>query len=135
MKVQPYLIMNGKAEEAAEFYKGAIGAEIVVLMRWKDAPFPDEMKPPGSAEKVMHMELKIGESTVMMSDGNLKGSGKVENASLTIIETDVAECEAKFGKLAEGGTVTMPMEKTFFAERFGALTDRFGLPWQVVVNG
>jgi PhnB protein len=135
MKVQPYFIMNGKAEEAANFYKTAVGAEIVVLMRWKDAPFPAEMKPPGSAEMIMHMELKIGESTVMMSDGNLKGTGKVENASLTILEDNLAAGQDKFKKLSEGGTVTMPMEKTFFAAGFGSLTDKFGLPWQVVVNG
>ena len=133
MKVQPYLFFEGRAEEAISFYKRAVGATVTMLMRNKESPDkpPPGMLPPGSDDKVMHAELKIGESAVLVSDGMVSGKPNFSGMSLSLV---VAEAEAKraFEALAEGGKVTMPLGKTFFAKQFGMLTDKFGVSWLVV---
>jgi PhnB protein len=134
MKVEPYLYFNGRCEEAANFYKAALGAEIVALMRWKESPAPADMAPPGAGEKIMHMLLKIGDNQFMASDGDMKGPGGFQGFAMTVAAETEAEGDDKFNKLVEGGQATMPMDKTFFAKRFGMLTDKFGVPWMVVVN-
>src|ERR1700712_3422503 len=135
MKVEPYLFFNGRAEEAIEFYKRAVGAQVTMLLRYKEAPEspPPGMLPPGSENKVMHASFTVGESTVMASDGDCNGAAKMEGFSLSITAKSDAEAERVFNALLEGGKVRMPLGKTFFSTKFGMLTDKFGLEWMVNV--
>ncbi len=134
-QIQPYLFFEGRSDEAIEFYRRAVGAEVAMLMRFKDAPEPHDpgMTPPGSAEKVMHAELRIGGAAVLLSDGRCTGQPKFEGFSLSLTVASEAEAERRFGALAEGGQVEMPLTKTFFSPRFGMLVDRFGVSWMVYV--
>ena len=136
MQVQPYLFFDGRCEEAIEFYRKVLGAEVTMLMRYKDSPEPPPpgMIPPGSENKVMHANLRIGESQVMASDGNCSGQQKFQGFSLSISPRDVAEAERLFAALGDGGQVQMPLSKTFFASRFGMVADRFGVSWMLVVE-
>lgn len=135
MHVQPYLFFNGRCEEAVEFYKQALGAEVTVLMRFKDSPDPPPpgTVPPGSENKVMHANLRIGDTQVMASDGRCSGQPSFEGFSLSIAVADVAEAERLFSALAEGGQVQMPLTQTFWSPRFGMVTDRFGVGWMINV--
>lgn len=135
MQFSTYLFFDGRCEEAAAFYQKAIGAEIVHMMRYSDSPdpHPPGMVPPGFENKVMHMTLKIGDNTVMASD-DCTGHPKFQGFSLSLAAKDEAQAERLFAALADGGQVTMPLMKTFFAPRFGMLTDRFGMGWMVLVG-
>ena len=135
MQVQPYLFFEGRCEEAIEFYRNALGAKVEALMRYKDSPEPHEpgMIPPGGENKVMHAELRIGETMVMASDGRCSGKPNFQGFALTLPVQNDAEAERLFGLLADGGQVQMPLAKTFFSSRFGALADRFGVPWMIIV--
>jgi PhnB protein len=133
MQVQAYLSFDGRAEEAIEFYKKALGAKVGMLMRWKDSPDP-AMRIPGADNKVMHAYVNIGETGVMMSDGHAKGAPKFEGFNLSIATKTAAEADKLFSALLEGGKVTMPQTKTFFSERFGMLTDKFGISWMILVE-
>jgi PhnB protein len=132
MQVQPYLFFDGRCEEAIEFYKKTLGAKTEMLMRFKDAP-DQSMISPGSADKVMHAAIKIGESTVMASDGRNTGKPNFQGFSLTAYAKDEAEADRLFGALGAGGEVRMPMDKTFFAKRFGIVADKFGVGWMIIV--
>ena len=135
MHVQPYLFFDGRCEEAVEFYQKALGAEVTMLMRFKDSPEPPEpgMVPPGSEHKVMHMSFRIGETTVMASDGRCEGRPSFQGFALSLTVLDEAEAERLFAALADGGQVQMPLTTTFFAPRFGMVADRFGVSWMVTV--
>ena len=135
MQIQPYLFFEGRAEEAAEFYKRQLGAEVEMLMRNKDAPEkpPPGMLPPNSENKVMHMALKIGGTTVLGSDGNCNGKPNFQGFSLSLTVRDEAEATKVFAALADGGQVHMPLAKTFFSPSFGMLADKFGVGWMVYV--
>jgi len=132
MQVQPYLFFEGRAEEAIEFYKKAVGAQVEMVMRFKQAP-DQSMISPGSAEKVMHAAIKVGDSTVLMSDGRNTGKSNFQGFSLTLYAKDEAEADKLFGALSAGGEVRMPMDKTFFAKRFGMVADKFGVGWMIIV--
>jgi PhnB protein len=132
MRVQPYLFFDGRSEEAIEFYRSALGAEVTCLMRFNECPEKSHI-PPGAADKVMHASLRIGDTTVMASDGNCQGRPNFQGISLSLTASDEAEAERLFNALANGGKVQVPLAKTFFAPRFGMATDRFGVPWMVVV--
>jgi PhnB protein len=132
MHLQPYLFFDGKCDEAIAFYKKAVGAEMKLLMRFKDAP-DQSMISPGSQDKVMHSQVQIGDTVLMMSDGRNTGKTNFQGFALTISAKDEAEANKLFGALGEGGQVTMPLGKTFFSPRFGMLTDRFGVGWMVLV--
>jgi PhnB protein len=132
MQVQPYLFFDGRCEEAAEFYRKALGAEVTMLMRFKDSPEPN-MSQPGAGDKVMHMRLRIGDTTVLASDGRCQGRPSFQGFSLTITVADDAEAERLFAALADGGQVQMPLTKTFFSSHFGMVADRFGVPWMIYV--
>jgi len=136
MQVQPYLFFDGRCEEAIEFYRRALGAEVTMLMRFKDSPEPPQpgMVPPGSENKVMHASFRIGEATVMASDGMCHGKPSFQGFSLSLIVPDEAEADRLFAALGDGGQVQMPLGKTFFSPRFGMVADRFGVSWMVVVT-
>ena len=115
------------------FYKTVLGAEVTALMRFKDMPDPDEhgMTPPGAGEKVMHASLRIGDTTVLVSDGRCQGRPSFQGFSLSLAVNSESEAERLFRALAEGGQVQMPLERTFFALRFGMVADRFGVSWMI----
>jgi len=135
MYVQPYLFFDGRCEEAVEFYKQALGAEVTILMRFKDSPEPPQpgMIPPGAEDKVMHANLRLGDTQVMVSDGRCSGQPSFQGFALSIAVTDVAEAERLFRALGEGGQVQMPLTTTFWSPHFGMLTDRFGVTWMINV--
>ena len=132
MQVQPYLSFEGRCEEAINFYKTALGAEVVMLMRFKEAP-DQSMMTPGTGEKIMHASLRIGDSTVMASDGRCMGKATFQGISLSLTLVNDAEAKRLFDALANGGNVQMPLAKTFFATSFGLVADRFGVAWMVYV--
>ena len=132
MQVQPYLFFDGRCDEALEFYQGAIGAEVTMLMRFKDSPDPG-MCPAGAEDKVMHASLRIGDSIVLASDGRCQGRPSFEGFALSLTVPDDAAAERLFAALGDGGQVQMPLAKTFFASRFGMVADRFGVPWMIYV--
>jgi PhnB protein len=135
MQVQVYLFFAGRCEEAIEFYKKTVGAEVMMLMRFKDSPEPPQpgMIPPGSEDKVMHTSLRIGDTMVMASDGRCEGSTSFQGFSLSLTVADEAEADRVFAALAEGGQIQMPLTETFWSPRFGMLSDRFGVGWMVSV--
>jgi PhnB protein len=133
MLVQPYLNFDGRCEEAIEFYRSALGAEVLFLHRFKDAPDPS-MISPGSENKIMHVTLRIGEKTVQASDGRCTGKSSFQGFSLSLTVATDAEAEKAFAALSNGGQVQMPLGKTFWTSGFGMLTDRFGVPWMVNVG-
>jgi PhnB protein len=136
MQVEPYLFFEGRCEEAVEFYRKALGAEVVMLMRYKDSPEPPPpgMLPPGSENKVMHASLRIGDATVMASDGRAQGQPSFQGFSLSITVPDEARADKLFSALADGGKVQMPLAKTFWSPRFGMVADRFGVGWMINVQ-
>lgn len=138
-QVQSYLFFDGRAEEAAEFYKTALGAKVEMLLRFRDSPEPPDANPgcgpgAGNGDKVMHMALRIGDTTIMGSDGECKGQTAFQGFALSVSVADTADVDRKLDALGAGGKVIMPPAKTFFAERFGMVTDKFGVTWMVLVE-
>jgi PhnB protein len=134
MQVQPYLNFNGRCQEAIDFYRRALGAEVTMLMRFKDCPEPQSaMMAPENKEKVMHAALKIGDATVFASDGRCSGATSFQGISLSLDANNETEAKRLFGALADGGQVQMPLAKTFFSPSFGMVADRFGVSWMVIV--
>ncbi|GAB4071915.1 VOC family protein [Ancylobacter sonchi] len=136
MNVQAYLMFNGRTEEAIDFYKKAVGAEVTVLMRFSDAPEPPPpgMVPDGWGAKIMHSSFKVGDAELMASDGCQSDAAGFNGISLALSVKSPEEAQAKFAALSDGGQVTMPLAKTFFSPAFGTLTDRFGVSWMVVTG-
>lgn len=134
MKIEPYLSFEGRCEEAIEFYRKALGAEVTMLLRFKEAP-PEvtSQMSPGSGDKVMHASLRIGETTLLASDGHCTGKGSFHGVSLSLTAKDEADAQRRFAALAEGGQVQLALHQTFFARCFGMLADRFGVQWMVIV--
>jgi PhnB protein len=135
MKVEPYLFFNGRCEEAMAFYKETLGAEVTMQMRMSESPEPPppSMVPPGFENKIMHANMRIGESMVMLSDGNSNLPPQFQGFSLSLGAADIAQAERFFTALGKGGTVQMPLGKTFYSPCFGMVTDRFGVGWMVIV--
>jgi PhnB protein len=132
--IQPYLFFGGRCEEALEFYRAALDAQVDFLMHYKDSPEPQPpgMIPPGWENKVMHTTFRIGGATLMASDGCAEGSS-FSGFSLALTVPTAAEADRAFAALAVGGEVRMPLTKTFWSPCFGMLTDRFGVGWMVSV--
>lgn len=135
--ILPYLFFNGRCEEAVMFYKQALGGEIEMLMRWKDNPdLPKDGCAPGmqvDPEQIMHASLKVGDAVLMASDGMPQEKSAFQGFSISLTARSDAECDRWFAALAEGGQVQMPLGKTFFAQRFGAVADKFGVSWMIIV--
>jgi PhnB protein len=133
--VQPYLFFDGRCEEAIEFYKKALGAEVDMLLRYKDSPEPP---PPGCAppdsNKVMHASFRVGETQIRASDGRCSGKPDFKGFALSLTVKTEAEADKAFKVLADGGKIEMPLGKTFFSARFGMVVDRFGVLWMVIVQ-
>lgn len=134
MQVQPYLFFDGRCEEALEFYRKALGAEVKMMMRFKESPEPPAAGcGPVSGESIMHACFQIGDTEVMASDG-MAAAGKPEFKGFSLSLTAPSDDEAQrlFKALGDGGQVQMPMAKTFFASSFGMVADRFGVSWMVI---
>jgi PhnB protein len=132
--LQPYIFFEGRCEEALEYYRQALGARILMQMRYKDSPEP---LPPGCASidpnLIMHAQFQIGSTIVMAADGRGARQAKFEGFALSLTVPTEAEAERAFHGLADGGHIEAPLARTFFAASFGMVTDRFGLLWMVMV--
>jgi PhnB protein len=137
MAIQPYLFFNGRCDEAIDHYQRTLDASVEMLMRYRESPEPPPpgMLPPGSGDKVMHASLRVGDAIVMMSDGHCSGEAKFDGFSLSIAAPDEATARRYFAGLADGGSVRMPLGKTFWSPCFGMVADRFGVGWMVTVEG
>jgi PhnB protein len=136
MQVHPYLFFDGRCEEAVAFYRQALGAQVLMLMHYSEAPPGDAGCPGGTppADKVMHACLQIGQTQVMASDGFAAGRPEFKGVSLSIAAADDAQARRLFDALAEGGQVQQPLGPSFFASSFGMVADRFGVSWMVVAG-
>jgi PhnB protein len=136
MQVQPYLWLDGRCEEALDFYRSALGAVVTTLMRFKDLPGSAEPPdvPPGSLDTVMHAVFRIGDLTLLASDGDSSGRPVFQGFSIALTVPEVSRAERLFAALAEGGQVRAPLAKTFFSPAFAMVTDRFGVPWMIVTT-
>ena len=133
MKVEPYLMFEGRTEEALQFYQQKLGAKVEAIIRYKENPEP-KYNPPNSDEKVMHSLFRIGDAQIMASDGNCTGKPGFQGFALTLNAANAAEAKQRFNALAEGGKVQMPLNETFFAKSFGMVADRFGVNWMVLAE-
>jgi PhnB protein len=133
MQIQPYLSFEGRADEAIEFYKKAIGAKVDMLMRFKEAP-DQSMVTPENKDKVMHAALRAGDTQLLMSDGRCTGGANFHGIALALSAATEGDAERIFNALAEGGKVNMPLAKTFFSLKFGMVADKFGVGWMVMVS-
>lgn len=128
MQVQPYLFFDNCCQEAVEFYQSTLGAEVTLLMHYKDGP---DAPPPGMENKVMHASFRIGDSIVMASDDCASKQTGFTGFSLSLAVADEAEAARTFAALAIGGEIRMPLAKTFWSPRFGMVADRFGVLWMI----
>ena len=134
--VQPYLFFRGRCEEAIKYYKKALGAEVLMMMRFSDnpdKPGPDKV-PQALDDRIMHASLRINGTEIMMSDGMKTGPLDFQCMSLSLSVASEAEVDRLFNALAKDGTVQMPVGPTFFSPRFGAVTDKFGVSWMVIAQ-
>ena len=131
-EIQPYLFFEGRCQEALDFYRRAIGAEVTALMRFKESPDPGVIQP-GSEDTVMHASFRVGDATIFASDGRCGGAASFQGFALSLTVANEVEADRLFGALVEGGQVIMPLTTTFFSPRFGMTTDRFGVTWMVNV--
>jgi len=136
MQTQIYLFFNGRTGEALEFYKKTLGIEVGMVMRFKDAPGPNDpnCQPPSNPNGVMHSSFKLGDQTVMASDGMGGGMAEFKGFSLSLAVNNEAEADKLFAALSQGGQVRQPLIKTFFSPKFGVVQDKFGVSWMVLVN-
>lgn len=134
MHIQPYLFFGGRCEEALAFYRQSLGAEVTMMMRYKDSPAPPSpaTMPPGSEDKVMHAAFRVGANLMMASDGDCAGTTSFQGFGLALNAADAAEAQRLYAALSDGGEVRMPMQATFFSPAFGMVADRFGVMWMVM---
>lgn len=132
--IQPYLMFGGRCEEAVEFYRSELGAQVEAMMRFEESPEPppEGMLPEDYGKKIMHAAFRIGDSLLMASDGCGEVE-KISGISLSLTLPDEAAVDRAFAALSNGGKVTMPLGETFWSPRFGMLEDKFGVSWMVGV--
>ena len=131
--IKPYISFKGNCEEAINFYKERLGGEVLFMQRYGESPMAGK----GPDEKIMHTSIKIGDSVIMACDNVFEEQNPTtvgNNISLAIGGDDVVAADTMFEKLSDGGTVTMPMQETFWAQRFGMLVDKFGINWMFNVE-
>lgn len=135
MEVGAYLFFNGRCDEAIDFYKKALDAELQFLMRNNETPesTPPGMLPAGFEEKVTHATLRFGKTDVMVSDGNSNVAGDFKGFTLSVTADDIAQATRFFNALADEGHVKMPLAKTFWSPCFGMVEDKFGVGWMVSI--
>ena len=135
--IQPYLFFNGSCEKAVEFYRKALGAEVEMMMRYKESPEPPQpgAVPSGFENKIMHSSFRVGQTTVMASDGCSAEKASFQGFLLSLSVPSETEADRAFAELADGGQVRMPLTKTFWSPRFGMVVDRFGIGWMISVPG
>ena len=135
--IQPYLFFGGRCQEALDYYKGALGAQVDLVMRFDEspAPMPEGMLAPGFEGKVMHSSFRVGGSTILASDGCKPEDGAQQGFQLALMVSTEAEADRAFDALADGGAVNMPLARTFWSPRYGMVKDRFGVHWMVMVPG
>jgi PhnB protein len=133
--ITPYLFFGGRCEEALAFYRKALGAEVEMLMRYSDSPDPTPpgMLQPGFENKVMHASFRVHGVPLMASDG-CDDQSNFDGLRLALALPTETDARRAFDALADGGSVQLPLTKTFWSPCFGMLTDRFGLGWMVTVN-
>ena len=130
MRLNPYVSFNGNCAAAFRFYEKALGGKIAMTMTYGESPMADQT-PPGMRDKIMHTRLISGDLVLMGSDAPPDRYQESKGAMLALGVDTPQEAERVFQALAEKGTVTMPIAETFWAQRFGMLTDQFGIPWMV----
>jgi PhnB protein len=133
--IQPYIFFNGSCEQAIEFYRKALGAEIEMMIRFKENPEPSSAGaiPPGFENKIMHACFRIGQTAIMASDGDSADKARFQGFSLSLSVSNEAEANRAFNALADEGQVKMPLTKTFFSPCFGMVQDRFGIGWMISI--
>jgi len=136
MSLRPYLYFSGRAEEAIEFYKRALGAETQMLLRFNEAPdpLPPGAVAPGWETKIMHASLLIGGDSLLVSDGHSEAEPAFKNFSLALHLKTPADVDGVFAALSDGGEERMPPDKTFFSQRFAMIVDRFGVSWTLIAD-
>ena len=133
MRVESYLFFKGQCEEAMNFYKDTVGLEVLFMMRFSESP-DQSMTQPGMEDKIMHASVKIGDTPLMMSDGDCNGEMEFKGSSLSIGLDNEDEAKRIFDAMSAGGTVTMPLMKTFWSPCFGMFKDKFGIDWMINVD-
>ena len=135
-RIEPYLFLNGRADEAIAFYREALGAEVAMRMTFGESPSPSPMPlPPGWEAKVMHAALKVGGMHLMLSDADCADEAQFKGFRLSLGCDDEAAARRAFDKLAEGGSVQLPLGQTFWSPLFGMIEDKFGVGWMVGLAG
>jgi PhnB protein len=130
MELNPYLNFNGRCEAAFKFYEKCLGGKIIMMMTHGQSPMADQT-PADWRDKIMHARMTVGDRVLMGSDAPPEHYQKPQGFSVSLSVTDPADAERKFNALAQNGTVQMPLQQTFWAVRFGVLTDQFGIPWMI----
>jgi PhnB protein len=133
MSVTPYLFLDGRCEEAIEFYKKHLGAEVGMMMRFKEAP-AEHTCSPGHENKIMHACVTINGAPVMLSDGRAENKPEFKGFALSLDAKEAADGERMFNALSQGGQVQMPLMETFFAKTFGMVADKFGVGWMIIAG-
>jgi PhnB protein len=130
------LFFDGRCEEAIDFYKKTLGAQVGMMMRFRESPEPPPPGTcaPGSDNKIMHASFTINGTMVMASDGRAEGKPEFKGFTLSIDAKDEADADRKFTALSAGGKVQMPLGETFFAKRFGMVADKFGVGWMIIAG-
>ena len=130
MQLNPYLSFNGQCERAFKFYEKVLGGKIEAMMPYEGSPMAQQV-PRERLSKIMHARLRIGDETLMGSDSPPDRYEPMQGFSVTLGTDDPHEAERVFHALSENGIVQMPIQKTFWAVRFGMLVDQFGTPWMI----
>ena len=134
MQLNPYLLFNGQCEAAFKFYERCLGAKLEMMLRHGESPMAEQV-PPEWRDRIMHARLVVGDKVLMGSDAPPDHYEQPRGFSVSIGIDDPGEAERIFQAMAEKGTVRMPLQKTFWALRFGMLVDQFGIPWMVNCEG
>jgi PhnB protein len=130
MNISTHLGFDGKCEEAMKFYESTFGGKINFKMTWAESPMCDQVGE-DFQDKIMHASLKVGDTIVMGADAPPGRYQKPQGIVVSVSVAQVEDAERVFKTLAEGGSVQMPFQETFWAKGFGMLTDRFAIPWMV----